>query len=142
MITLNLKRSATALVVIAGAMVATACVGTHEPSFADGTSSLQRGDAQFAQGKYREAFDSYNAAATALDGKDARLFGEAVTRSAKAFCLLQFTRARDDLAQGNLPLAFMEIDTALLEPACGQFPEEIQWAQEQRRRISAPVPAK
>jgi tetratricopeptide (TPR) repeat protein len=121
--------AATLLAMCAGLF---ACAGIHDDRDADTVSLIGRGDALYAEGKYSEAYDAFNAAAKTVDGKDDELYIKAGTRAADAFCMSQFAGARADLAAGDLQLALLRIDTALADSACLAFADEVKWAREQR----------
>jgi hypothetical protein len=116
-----------------------ACAGIHDDRDADTVSLMRRGDALYAAGKYAEAFDTFHAAAKAVDGKDDELYIKAGTRAADAFCMSQFAGARADLAAGDPQLALLRIDTALSDSACLRFADEVKWAREQKSLLQGPA---
>lgn len=116
--------------------LAAACATTESSEF---EALMQRGEAQYAAGQYQQAFDTFNAAAKTVQGKDDARFIEAAEHSSDAFCMLNFANGRRDLAAGDTLLAFMSIDTALGSPECRKFTDEVKWASEQRAaRDNAP----
>ena len=117
-----------AALVAATLLALSGCAGLD----ASPASGMERGDALYAAAKYREAFDAYGAVAKAANGKDDALAIEAMSRAGKAFCMSQFAEARSELAAGNRPFALMQITTALSDPACNEFPDEVKWAREQQ----------
>lgn len=92
---------------------------------------MQRGEAQYAAGQYTQAFHTYDAAAKIVDGRDDVRFIRAAERSGDAFCMMNFSNARRDIAAGDRVLASMSIATALGSPECGKFTDEVNWAREQ-----------
>jgi hypothetical protein len=116
-----------------------ACAGIHGDRVADTLLLIRSGDALYAAGKYREAYDTFYAAAKAVDGKDDDLYIKAGTRAADAFCMTQFAGARADVAAGDPQLALLQIDTALADSACLGFADEVKWAREQKSLLQGPA---
>jgi hypothetical protein len=125
---------------LAAALGIAAASGCSATPVGDATATLLHGDALYAQGKYHEAFVTYGAALKALQGKDQLLSIEAGRRAGRAFCMDQFAGARRDLAAGDRPMALLQIATALSDPACAEFKDEVRWAREQQRAYESKKP--